>query len=218
MTLPVEPPLLAQFALTAGAIVVSPGPDTMVILRHALGTGRLAGFAAVLGVQLGLLVHTALAAAGISALIVASPVLFRSVAVLGAIYLGWLGVKALFAGGTMQLTDSAPVNRRWAAYGLALRQAMFTNLLNPKVLLLFFALYPNFIVSGRGPAAVQISVLSLVLLTMNTLWQVGLAGFADRTRRWLTNPRVMRLIDGSVGVVLLGFAVLLLVEHVFQTR
>lgn len=212
MSLPIDPPSLAQFALTAGAIVVSPGPDTLVILRHALGSGRLAGFAAVLGVQLGLLVHTGLAAAGISALIATSPVLFRGVAILGAIYLGWLGAKAILSGGAMTLAAS-PAARGSAARLLAMREAMLTNLLNPKVLLLFFALYPNFIVAGRAPAAVQIGLLSAVLLAMNTLWQVGLAGFADRARRWLTDPRVMRIVDASVGLVLLGFAVLLLAEH-----
>lgn len=213
MTLPIEPPLLAQFAITAGAIVVSPGPDTMVILRHALGSGRPAGFAAVLGVQLGLLVHTALAAAGISALIATSPMLFRGVAILGAVYLGWLGVKALFTGATMLLRVTAPANRRWAAYALALRQAMLTNLLNPKVLLLFFALYPNFIVAGRAPMAMQISVLSAILIGINTLWQLSLAAFADRARHWFTDPAVMRCLDAAVGLVLLGFAVFLLIEH-----
>jgi Putative threonine efflux protein len=209
MNLPVDPPLLAQFALAAGAIVVSPGPDTLVILRHALGSGRLAGFAAVLGVQLGILVHTTLAAAGISALIATSPLLFRGVAILGTIYLGWLGIRALVSGGALQWAEAAPATR-WRA----LRQAMLTNLLNPKVLLLFFALYPNFIVAGRVPLALQIGVLSAVLLTMNTVWQVGLAAFANSARRWLTDARTMRAIDVSVGLVLLGFAVLLFVEHV----
>lgn len=209
MSLPVEAPLLAQFALTAGAIVVSPGPDTLVILRHALGSGRLAGFAAVLGVQLGILIHTALAAAGISALIATSPMLFRGVAILGTVYLGWLGVRALTSGGTLQWADGAQATRRQA-----MRQAMLTNLLNPKVLLLFFALYPNFIVAGHAPVWLQIGVLSAALLAMNTLWQIGLAAFANGARRWLTNRRTMRLIDASVGLVLLGFAVLLFVEHV----
>ena len=208
MSLPVDAPLLARFALAALAIVLSPGPDTMVILRHAVGSGRAAGFAAVAGVQLGLIVHTLLAAVGITALIAASPPLFRAVAILGAIYLGWLGAKAILAGGTVDLAAPEPAPR-----SLALRQALFTNLLNPKVLLLFFALYPNFIVTGGAPLAWQIALLSAVLITINSGWQLGLAWFADRARQLLANPRLMRVIDVGVGLALLGFAALLLVEH-----
>ncbi|WP_223291905.1 LysE family translocator [Defluviicoccus vanus] len=208
MSLPVDAPLLARFALAALAIVLSPGPDTMLIVRHALGSGRSAGFAAVAGVQLGLLVHTTLAAAGISALITASPALFHSVAILGAIYLGWLGAKAVLTGGTMVLAVAGPVRR-----SLALRQAFFTNLLNPKVLLLFFALYPNFLVAGGASLALQITLLSAVLIAINSAWQLGLAWFADRARQLFVNPRLMRGIDVGVGLVLLGFAALLLVEH-----
>src|SRR5512134_531989 len=98
--MPVEPGTLAAFALTAAAIVVSPGPDTFLILRSALA-GRSAGYAAVLGVQLGLLVHTALAVFGLSLLIAHSPVLFDAIAVAGALYLAYLGIRGLRASGPL---------------------------------------------------------------------------------------------------------------------
>ena len=72
---------------------MSPGPDTIVILRHALVSGRGAGFAAVAGVQVGMAVHTVLAVAGISVVVATSPTLFKAVAVIGAAYLAWLGVQ-----------------------------------------------------------------------------------------------------------------------------
>ena len=81
--MPVDLATLGAFAITAGAIAVSPGPDTMLILRYALTSGQTAGLAAVAGVQIGLVVHTALAAAGLSALIASSPALFRGLAVAG---------------------------------------------------------------------------------------------------------------------------------------
>jgi threonine/homoserine/homoserine lactone efflux protein len=61
--MPVDPAMLGAFVMAATAIVVSPGPDTMLLLRYALTGGRSAGFAAVAGVQIGLIVHTVLAAA-----------------------------------------------------------------------------------------------------------------------------------------------------------
>ena len=63
---PIEPTVLGPFIIAAIAIIISPGPDTLVILRHSINGGRGAGLAAVSGVQIGLIVHTLLAAAGIS--------------------------------------------------------------------------------------------------------------------------------------------------------
>ena len=80
---PTDPTVLAGFITTAVAIIISPGPDTIVILRHAVNGGRRDGLAAVTGVQLGLVVHTTLAVAGISVVICSSPLLFRGIAVIG---------------------------------------------------------------------------------------------------------------------------------------
>ena len=103
--LPVEFPVLGAFVVAVTAIVMSPGPDTMVILRHALTSGRKSGLAAVAGVQLGLMVHTALAVAGISLIIASSPVLFKSVALAGAAYLAWLGVESLRDPGDVAMAE-----------------------------------------------------------------------------------------------------------------
>ena len=90
---PIEPSLFGGFVVAAVAIIISPGPDTIVILRHALTGGRRIGLAAVSGVQLGLVAHTALAVAGISLIIASSPVLFKAVTFAGAAYLGWLAIQ-----------------------------------------------------------------------------------------------------------------------------
>jgi threonine/homoserine/homoserine lactone efflux protein len=212
MVMPLEPATLVAFALTAAVIVISPGPDTVVILRHALATGRTAGLTAVVGVQFGLLIHTALAALGISALIAASPMLFKALALAGAFYLAWLGIRLIVAGRAPSvLYASAPATTTWRAG----REALLTNLLNPKVLVLFLALYPNFIAASHGAIAPQIACLSVVLIAVNIIWQVGLVWSADRARLWLGQPAVERSTQLCVGTALSAFAVLLVVEHVF---
>ena len=210
-TMLIEIAVLFAFVLTATAVVVSPGPDTVVILRHALSSGRLTGLAAVAGVQFGLVIHTILAALGISALIAASPMLFKGVALAGALYLAWLGIRSLTARGGLMFADLALPATLWGAG----REAMFTNLLNPKVLVLFLALYPNFVTTGRGSVALQIGLLSGVLITVNVVWQVGLVWSADRARRWLGRPAVGGVIRLGVGTALSTFALILLVERVF---
>jgi homoserine/homoserine lactone efflux protein len=214
--MPLDLAVLAAFVVAATAIVVSPGPDTMLIVRSALTGGRPVGFAAVAGVQLGLLVHTALAAAGVSAIIASSPVLFHAMAICGAAYLGWLGIQGLRTSGPLSLGSGAAGSPLRAA-----RDAAVCNILNPKVIVLFLALYPNFVGSADGttrgllPASVpvQVAVLSAVLIGINVAWQTLLVAGANMARRWLTRVAVQHAVARITGAILLVFAAGLLWDH-----
>lgn len=207
--MPVDGGTLAAFALAAVAIVIAPGPDTFLILRCALAAPA-AGYAAVLGVQLGLLVHTALAVLGLSLLIARSPVLFNALAFAGAAYLAWLGFRGLRHSASL----SAAVATPRLSPARACRDAMVTNLLNPKVLVLFLALYPNFVAYDRGQVPAQLIALSLTLIAINVAWQAPLAWAANHARRWLVRPATRTATTRVASAILLGFAVFLLYDHV----
>ncbi len=202
---------LVAFSLTALAIVMAPGPDTLLIVRYGLTSGHHAALAAVLGVQIGLVFHTLLALAGISAVIAASPVLFRALAFAGAVYLGWLGIGGLRAktAFAVELDSSRTPTPVWKAC----RDAVLTNVVNPKVILLFVALYPNFIVVGRSDVSAQLLALSAILIVINVLWQAPLALAAHALRDWLSRPRLQHLIARLTGAILLAFAVGMLYQH-----
>jgi threonine/homoserine/homoserine lactone efflux protein len=206
-----EQSTLLAFGLAAAVIVISPGPDTVVILRHSLAGGWPGGLGAVAGVQLGLLIHTMLAGLGISAFIAASPSLFRVLALVGALYLAWLGIRLLSSRGTPAASDLVVSTTRWRAG----REALLTNLLNPKVLILFLALYPNFITAGSGSIPSQIAGLSLVLVAINVVWQVGLVWSAARMRLWFGRPVVGRATRLCAGTAFTVLAIFLAVQHVF---
>lgn len=207
--IPIDSTLLGGFIVAAVAIIVSPGPDTIVILRHALTGGRGTGLAAVSGVQLGLLVHTALAVAGISLLVASSPVLFRGLTVIGAVYLAWLGIQSLRGVGGLEVeTGAAP-----AGAARACREAALCNILNPKVILWFLALLPNFVNPEAGDVTTQLIALSALLIALNILWQAPMALAADGVRRWLGRPETMHAVNRVSGVILLGMAALMLGQH-----
>ena len=159
--------------------------------------------------QLGLLGHTLLAVLGISVLIAATPWLFRSIAVAGALYLGWIGLQG-FRGHTLRL--DGPGQR--VSVRRALRDAMLCNLLNPKVIVLFLALLPNFVDPSRGDVTAQLLFLAAVLVAINVAWQVPLAWAAVGVRRWLARPRVQLAVNAGTGAILVAFAGLMLWEHV----
>ena len=207
--IPIDPKLLGGFIVAAVAIIVSPGPDTIVILRHALTGGRGTGLAAVSGVQLGLLVHTTLAVAGISLLVASSPVLFQGLTVIGAVYLAWLGIQSLRGVGGLEVEIGAAP----AGAARACREAALCNILNPKVILWFLALLPNFVNPEAGDVTTQLIALSALLIALNILWQAPMALAADGVRRWLGRPETMHAVNRISGVILLGMAALMLGQH-----
>ena len=208
--MPVEPLILVQYLAAVLALVLSPGPDTALILRYTITTGQRVGLATVAGVQIGLTVHTLLAALGISLLIASSPPLFRAVAVAGALYLGWLGWQGLHGGGILAF------GKKRAAVGAikACRDAVLTNLLNPKVILLFLALLPNFVDTRRTDVPLQLAFLGTILILVNTTWQLLVAWAAERVRRWFEHPLVGRLVSAGTGAALMLMAALMLWSHV----
>lgn len=209
--LAVDPSVLARFVIAILAIVMSPGPDTLLILRYTLASGQKAGLAAVAGVQIGLVAHTALAVLGVSLVIASSPVLFKAVAILGALYLGWLGVQGLRAEGALRL-EATPAPARLAK---AVRDAVFTNLSNPKVILLFLALFPNFVDVGRGDVTAQLLTLAATLIAVNLVWQAPMAWAAEALRRRLLSPAFAAALARGTGAVLVVFALLMIWEQLF---
>jgi homoserine/homoserine lactone efflux protein len=209
--MPVDSTTLLSFILTAGAIVLSPGPDTVLILRYALNSGRKVGLATVLGVQIGLIGHTLLAIFGISVIIASSAVLFKTVAILGAAYLAWIGIQG-FKGNTLKFDSNGPQ----ISFKKAMFDAMLCNLLNPKVIILFLALLPNFVRPDNGSVTLQLLILALVLVLINVLWQVPIAWAADAIRGWLSRPRVQKTMNATTGAFLLFFSALMLWEHLIK--
>jgi len=205
---PIEPAVLGPFVIAATAIIISPGPDTLIILRHSINAGRGAGLAAVGGVQMGLLVHTLLAVAGISFVIASSPVLLKTVTVLGAAYLAWLGLQSIRGGGLR--VETGKDGKAGSAIGQAIKEAALCNLLNPKVILLFLALFPNFVDFSRPDVVAQLVSLSAILIFINVLWQTPMAMAADAIRRLVANPAITRAINRLSGGTLIVMAVLML--------
>ena len=214
MSLPLDPHLLQLYLVAALVLTVAPGPDSLLVLSRSVMDGRNAGVVATVGITLGNLIHALLAAAGISALVAASPALFDVLRYAGGAYLGWIGGRALwsalrigFRGGEDMATakpESAPAHRVFL-------QALLTNLLNPKVILFYLAFVPQFVAPALGHVALQIFLLGSILGGIGCLYLLGVAALsAGAARRALSNARIRAVLDGVAGVLFLGFAVRLL--------
>ncbi|MFF2230367.1 LysE family translocator [Streptomyces anulatus] len=208
---------LIAFTGVAAGMVALPGADFTVVVRNALAS-RTAGLATALGVAGGLLVHTALAVAGLAAVLVTMPVLFRTVQLLGGAYVLYLGISALYAirrrpsrdgsgapSGTREDEPGRPVPRE---FGRALRQGFLTNALNPKAPVLFLSLLPQFVPHGQPPLPRTLLLAALVVV-LALIWFPAVALLVDRLGRWLRRPRTARAIEGGSGVALTGLGLAL---------
>ena len=132
---------LALFVLSGFLLNLTPGQDTFYIVGRSLAQGRRAGVLSVLGITSGCVVHTVAAAFGLSAILATSAHAFLAVKLVGAVYLGYLGIRMLIDRSTATGISELPVERSWAIY----RAGVLTNVLNPKVAIFFLAFLPQFV-------------------------------------------------------------------------
>lgn len=202
---------LTAFVGVAAAMVALPGADFTVVVRNALAS-RAAGVATALGVAGGLLVHTALAVAGLAAVLVAVPALFRTVQILGGAYVLYLGISALYAarrrGAQEAEQDGGNGERAARGTGRALRQGFLTNALNPKAPVLFLSLLPQFVPAGAALLPRTLLLAAIVVL-MALIWFPAVALLVDRLGRWLRRPRTARAIEGGSGAALTALGLVL---------
>lgn len=196
-----------SFALVAGLVTLTPGLDTVLVLRTAARESRSAAFAAAVGINLGVLVWAVAAAAGISVLLTASRTAFDVVRGIGAAYMLWLGAAMIVnvvRGRSHPSMSSAATEQSGGTRWTWFRRGLLTNLLNPKIGAFYVALLPQFIPPGTNPVAAGL-LLGLVHNVEGLAWFTLLILAVARISAWIMRPRVQRTIDAVAGTAILGF-------------
>ena len=193
------------FVVASLAVYVSPGPDMLYIASRSIGQGTRVGMLSAGGTTAGLLVHTVMAAFGLSAVFAYSPLAFEIVKWLGVGYLVYLGIKTLLS------RDEQPETLSAGPRGTARRaftQGAVINLLNPKIALFFLAFLPQFTDPARGDVPTQMAFLGLLFTVGGFVWTQILALGFGRAGGWLMRrPRVWAWQRRFTGSVMLALAV-----------
>jgi threonine/homoserine/homoserine lactone efflux protein len=194
----------ASFLGLATLLVLVPGADFTVVTRNALVGGRRRGWWSAVGVTTSNLVQGAAAAAGLAALVVRVEPLFQAIRWAGIGYLVWLAVQALRSAvrGEYPRAEEAATSSGQAFAGW--RQGFLSNITNPKVLVFYLAVLPQFL----GPAAPvwTLLVFASTHAVVGLVYLVALVAVLDRAQGWLSRRRVRRSLDAATGVVLLAFS------------
>lgn len=176
----IDPQTYYLFLLTSLVLVLSPGPDTVLVISRTIASGTSAGLMTLFGTQAGNVVHALLAGLGVSSIILLFPYAFDILKYAGAAYLIYLALMTWRSPGTLEL-DTRLANKR----GSTLRyfyQGLTNNLVNPKVVLFFIALFPQFVRPENGAVSLQSFILGATLAGMAIVWMAALVLLVGRFR------------------------------------
>ena len=203
---------LAAFLGISLIVIITPGPDTALTIRNTLVGGRRAGIATGAGVVSGLATWTVATSAGLAALIVTSQPLFTAIRLIGAAYLAFLGLQALYSAvkGT-PITDTGAISpsRRGGGHGAGLkpftgyRQGIFSNLSNPKIVVFFLSLLPQFVTRSNS-SFLGLLLLGAIFCAITLIWLTLYAVVVARLGDVLRRGRIRQTMEAITGVVLVG--------------
>jgi threonine/homoserine/homoserine lactone efflux protein len=199
------------FLATAAVLVLSPGPDTVLVLSRTLASGTAAGIMTLIGTQAGNVIHALLAGIGVSTIVLLFPLAFNVLKVIGVAYLIYLATQVWRAPATLAL-DTRLDGRDGA--GRYFVQGLFNNLANPKMVAFFIALFPQFIHPAQGALAVQSLILGTTLAFMAVAW-IGLIVILVGRARILvaTNTAFLKFANRLASITLFGLACRLAVQE-----
>jgi threonine/homoserine/homoserine lactone efflux protein len=194
-----------QFLAFACVLVLIPGPDFAVVAKNTLMAGRRRGSWASLGICTSNAVQGTAAAAGLGALIMRSQPVFETIKWVGVCYLAYLGFQAMRSAvrGCYDGPTAGNEHAGAAAFG-GWRQGFVSNITNPKVLVFYLAVLPQFLHRGTAPGWLLAFAWSHALLSL--LYLLAVTAGLMRIREVLSRRSVRRTLDIATGTVLLGFS------------
>lgn len=202
--------LLAYIPIAAMMVII-PGADTMLVMKNTLRYGLKAGRYNILGLATGLSFWTVIAILGLSVVIAKSVILFTTIKYLGAAYLIYLGVKSFFAKSMFSLDDMQSQAKNMASspkryYKTSFMQGSLSNILNPKTVLVYVTIMPQFI-NLNGNINQQLIILASILTLLAVLWFLFLVYIIDYAKKWMKNSKFQKVFQKITGIILVGFGI-----------
>jgi threonine/homoserine/homoserine lactone efflux protein len=196
---------LGAFIITCIVIELTPGPNMGYLAILSAGHGRQAGFAATLGIALGLLIVGVLAALGLAAVISSSTILYEGLRWLGVSYMLWLAWEG-WSGAVEPSPSDAAEDTDLVSNAVFFQRGLITNLLNPKAAVFYVSVLPTF-VNPAGQVLSQTILLSVVYVAIATLIHVTIVSLAGAARPFLEDPDRSRIVRRTLSLALAGIAI-----------
>ena len=200
---------LPAFLLTVYVLILIPGPSVLFVVSRGVALGRRAALATVLGNVTGLLFQLVLVVIGLGSILASSQTVFTVLKLIGAAYLVLLGIRSIRdrkqLAGALNPGSVAP-----RSLSTILREGFFVGATNPKGLIIFTAVLPQFIDRSMGQPRLQLLTLGLICAVIAVLSDGTWALASGSAREWLgKSPRRLEMLSAGGGVTLIGLGVAL---------
>ncbi|GEL78635.1 LysE family translocator [Tenuibacillus multivorans] len=200
------------FVLMCIFFIILPGPDIAIATKNTVTTGKVGGLKTALGICCALLIHTSAAVLGLSAIIVKSALLFSIIKYVGAAYLIYLGVKTLWSLKKKDVATSNEMNTKGKFVNTScFKHGFLTNLLNPKVAVLFLTFFPQFIDAGSHSFS-PFLIMGATYTVMTAVWFFLYVYLINYISAIMKKPKTQNIIEGITGTILIGFGIKLFFE------
>ncbi|MBC7443383.1 MAG: LysE family translocator [Ramlibacter sp.] len=196
-------PNLLTFVLASALLIALPGPTVLFVIGRSLALGRLGGFLSVLGNALGMVPVIAAVALGLGAIVTESVLVFTVIKFVGAAYIVYLGVQAIRHRRTVagSIAVSTAAKSRWRL----LAEGSVVGISNPKSIVFFVAVLPQFVDYSAGSVPLQLMSLGIVFVVLALLGDSTWALAAGSARDWFAkSPRRMEHLSATGGVMMVG--------------
>jgi threonine/homoserine/homoserine lactone efflux protein len=194
---------LLAFALISFVLIIVPGPNVLFVVSRSLMLGRAAGVGTAAAGQIGVYLQVVAVAFGVGALVERSVAIFTAIKLAGAAYLVYLGVQAIRHRGTLR--EALDVAAQPRSFGRILRDGVVVGVSNPKVIVFFAAVLPQFVNRPAGHIPVQMLLLGAVFLGIAVVCDSTWALAAGTARAWLArSPRRLEMVGGAGGLAMIG--------------
>lgn len=200
---------LTTYLIAITLLTITPGVDTMLVIRNTARGGWRDGATSSFGICSGLFIHATISAVGISVILLQAAWAFSALKLLGAGYLVWLGISSWRKVIKQEPFTIENGNARTGGTFLmsrSLREGFLSNVLNPKTAVFYMAFLPQFINPAQS-ALLQSLFLAGLHFIIAMIWQCLLALMVKQMKGWLQRPRVSQVFDGVTGTVMIGLGV-----------
>lgn len=199
---------IAAFALASLVLIVIPGPGVLFVIGRALAHGRGTALASAAGHAAGNAVVAVGAALGVGTIVERSAAVFTAIKLAGAVYLIWLGIQAFRRRGGLAAVLASTAGPRGTVR--AAREGLIVGVTNPKAVILFAAVLPEFVDRAAGHIPVQMLVLSAIAIVIGVTSDSCWALVSSTVRSWFAqSPRRLGLVGGAGGLAIIGLGLTL---------
>ena len=197
---------LPEFLVTVYVLILIPGPSVLFVISRGVALGRRAALATVLGNETGFMLQLALVAIGVGSLVARSDVVFSVLRLVGAAYLVLLGIRKIRERKSLAEFGSGAATPR--PLGRIYREGFYVGATNPKGLLIFTVVLPQFVDRSQGHVTLQLALLGLICIAIALLSDAAWAFASGTARDWLgSSPRRLERLTAGGGVALIGLGV-----------